>query len=342
MHHTFEMKQSTLIYSLASGYNFYYYNSAERGHVLREREFILHHGKQKRRYYAEILPNDIAEKFCHNHWISLIRKPVDTRNHLWPVDIVKINGEDALVFPYRSELDKFRTINESGGSPNEKLLSNLVEDSNYHMGLDEPKNLRFIKGFLSALCRFEKFCYAYHEFTYCNIYIHEDTNEVMFDFSYSTYPATDFLDGSKVAESRINPDYADVFYYHKTTKTLDLASDYFSVAAILFKLLIGILPYQGCLLEGEYNRTEEDHDSWIKLYHKNPVFIFDPVDKRNEISETLGPDAYLDRWERLGTQLKQMFTDVFTTDNALRKTKDPIFYPPSKWQEALARIIEIL
>ena len=243
-------------------------------------------------------------------------------------------------------LDKFKTINQYRGRPNEKLLSNLVEDSNYHGGLDDAKNLRLIKGLLKALCQFEKFCYAYHEFTFCNIYIHEDTDDVMFDFSYSTYPVTDFFDSCKVAESRINPDYADVSYYHGTTKVLDLASDYFSIATILFKLLIGILPYQGCLLEGEYNRDDEEHHRWIKLYHKNPIYIFDKTnfarieDNPNSISPSDDNDAYRRRWRKLGKVPQQMFYDVFNTDNALRKNKNLVFYPPSKWQEVLAHIIK--
>jgi len=162
---------------------------------------------------------------------------------------------------------------------------------------------------------------------------------VMFDFSFSIQRASSLYDAWHVSPERVAPDFADSYYYNDARKSkMDLASDYYSIAVILFKLLVGKLPYHGKVMEHEPDCGALEHSNWMGVYHKNTYFIFDPEDDTNHIGGETGfanDEAFVDRWNSLPGRTRGMFIDVFRASNVQRSAGNLVFYPPWEWREAL-------
>lgn len=322
-------KEAQYIFSLCSGHNFYIPCGEQEYKIFGKDKVVIEHVKTGEYFYISKFPTNAAEAFDLNAITQLIRKPAARKNHIWPVDIVALeDGEEAqnaLVFPLRS-LPAYNNFSA--------LLTNDM-----NMGWDRPWVQKFSKSFLDACGSFADSGYAYHEFSYGNMFYDKETFEVMFDFSFSAHKADGLFDGRKVPAERITSDFADTFYYTpESAQKMDLASDFYSVAVILFKLLIGRLPYQGAVMEHEPNHTPQEHLNWLKVYHKNPYFIFDENDDINHIGGETGfakDEIFVDRWNNLPERLKQMFCDVFRTENVLRKSENLTFYSPKEFKAAL-------
>jgi hypothetical protein len=278
----------------------------------------LSHARNGRPFYTRPLPGEHQVNFDKEKWVKLIKANPNIENYLWPIDIVELGkNRYALLFPLRDDLGGYESM--------ECMLSNLAFDAHsWNCG----SSVVLCKNLIEAWCRLEDSGYLYHEFSFDNMFCNMD-NDVMFNFSFSTHKGE-----AKVLLNRIHPDYIDVYYYQMKTPKMDKISNYFSMAVILFRLLIGILPYQGRLLEGVHNITKSDHKEWIKKYHQNTIFIFDKDEQVNRISSTSNPEMYEQRWERLSPLARGMFHSVFTTDNALRKNT-PKFYTPHDWKNIL-------
>ncbi len=323
------VKEQQYIFSLCSGHNFYIPRVEQEYKILGKDKTVIEHVKTGEFFYISTFPPDADEAFNLRDRTQLIRKPVARKSHIWPVDIVALeDGEKvqrALVFPLRS-LPAYGNISE--------LLTNDM-----NMGWDLPWVQKFLKSFLDACESFADSGCAYHEFSYSNMFYNKETFEVMFDFSFSSHKSDGLFDRRKVPAERITSDFADTFYYtQEGEQKLDLASDFYSIAVILFKLLIGRLPYQGAVMEHEPNLTPQEHLSWLKVYHRNPYFIFDENDGTNHIGGETGfakDEIFVDRWNGLPERLKQMFCDVFRTENALRKSENLTFYSPKEFKTAL-------
>lgn len=275
---------------------------------------------------AELLKEFDVEK---ERWLNLIRRPVNVKNYLWPVDIVDLSGNSfrkdyALLIPLSVGLGGYESIADS-----------LTNTATVNSDINIESNTALVKNLIDAWCGFDEARYLYHEFSFNNLFCNMD-NEVMFDFSFSVHEYNNLSDGVRVSIGKIHPDYADVYYYQAKSTKMDVISDYFSMAVILFRLLIGRLPYHGRLLEGVHNMTGQEHSDWIRKYHKNPIFIFDENENVNRLSSTTAyPERYEQRWERLTPVVRGMFAAVFKTDNALRQTP-PVFYTPHDWRNALS------
>lgn len=88
-----------------------------------------------------------------------------------------------------------------------------------------------------------------------------------------------------------------------------IETDLHSLAVLLFYLWIWHHPMHGMM---EYRYHCWDLPSKKMVYGKEPVFIFDPVDQRNQLPKD---PAYLiakKRWEYCPTSLKKLFTRAFT------------------------------
>ena len=330
MNYAKRIDSAPVLYSCCSGHNFYFSDDLRQHEVFGKPKRIIQHVKTEERFYVTLFPDDLNTKLELNYWVELIRKPVNLKHYIWPVDVISIPTDNdteryALVFPIRA-LPVFETISA--------LLSNDMQ-----AGWDKPWVKDFTLNLLTAWCHFDDSRYAYHEFSVENMFHQKDKYNVMFDFSFSTQRTDDLYSTRFVNKKRITPDYADSYYYvDERNSLMDLASDYYSIAVILFKLLIGRLPYQGKVMEHEPNSNEGEHKNWLKIYHRNTFFIFDEKDKTNHIGGETGfakDDLYVDRWNELPAHVRHMFHNVFQTANVLRKTDEFIFYPPKQWYDAL-------
>jgi large subunit ribosomal protein L7/L12 len=319
-----------MLYSCCSGYNFYFADNRRPYEVFHKNKNILQHVKTEKYFYSTPFPDDLNNDAELTDWVALIRKPVDLKHYIWPVDVVALYDPSgrpryALVFPIRA-LPVFESISA--------LLANDL-----HAGWQRPWVKKFVENLLEAWCRFDDSRYAYHEFSLDNMFYQKETFATMFDFSFSTQKVASLYDTRPVSKKRITPDYADSYYYVDTRNSLmDLASDYYSIAVILFKLLVGRLPYQGKVMEHEPNANEQEHKNWLRIYHKNTYFIFDQRDETNHIGGETGfakDETFVDRWNELPESVRNMFHNVFQTANVLRTADNLHFYSPHAWRDAL-------
>jgi len=324
-------KSSPILFSCSSGYNFYTHNHSQINIFNKSRNIIRHIKSEELFYYIEF-PTDFSNKIDLDFWIQIIRKPPNMHNFIWPSDIVQLPGSTnkscpfALVFSVKSFSDY----------------------QNFHTIINNESNLdwqniiikKIIRNLLDTFIDFYRLNYAFHEFNINNISYQKNNLNILFDFSFSIQNLKNLYDKVIVNEKQINPDFADSYYYRvERSNYMDLASDYFSIASILFKLMIGRLPYQGSILDDVVNGNEKDHQNWIKTYHKNPIFIFDETDISNHIGDFSHEEIFYGKWMKLPNNIKKMFSEVFATKNVLRKTEKLIFYSPNEWKVALEPIL---
>ena len=310
--------------SILNTYNTYSYDpNRSRLSVLGKSAVKLKHSRNRQLFYTKPFVSNIYKDFDKNQWAKLIKNTVKSSRYLWPADIVEMSpNKYALVLPLRNDLGGYESI--------ECMLSNRTyaqQDWDYQASVMLAKNL------LNAWCKFDDCKYLYHEFSFENMFCNME-NRVMFDFSFSTHNYNNLKNGARVMPNKISPDYTDPYYYNRKSLDNDVISNYFSMSIILFRLLVGVLPYQGRLLEGVHNITKHDHDDWIRWYHQNPIFIFDKNENVNRISSTANPERCEVRWERLPPLIKGMFHTVFTHDNAMR-VKKPVFFTPQDWRSVI-------
>lgn len=324
-----QQERIRFLYSLSSGYNFYELASHEKYTIFGKAKSVIRHIKTGDLFYITEFSGERAKRFNVNSWISLLRKPVDLQHFIWPVDIISWQDnnttEYALVFPLRA-------------MPTFSKLSDVLSDDE-HLGWRQGWVKELVADFLNAWSNFDFSGYAYHEFSEQNMFYHSKTHNVMFDFSFSTHKAKSIYSAQYVSPSNITPEYADSFYYTEDRHSeMDLASDYYSIAVILFKLLIGRLPYQGTVMEHEPDTTPKEHENWLRIYHKNPYFIFDEQDETNRIGGDSGfakDEIFVERWNELPKHVRNMFHNVFQTANVMRTAGLLMFYSPEQWRDAL-------
>lgn len=315
-----------IFFSLHGGYNYYVKSTENKYTFFQKSRSVITHVKTGAQFYVAELPNYLDQELNIDHWIELISSPVDLTHYLWPVDVIRFEYDQAaLVFPLRA-MPVYSSFKEA--------LSNDI-----NLGWDKQWVKALARNFLNAMDGYFKHSYTYHEFSYDNMFYRADNYDVMFDFSLSTHNVNGLFDSHKVSPERIMPDHADSFYYSKERAAhMDLASDYYSIAVILFKLLVGRLPYQGTVMESEPNATALEHESWLKLYHKNTFFIFDANDDTNRIGGDTGfanDEIFVARWMELPEHVRSMFQNVFQYANVMRVSDNLIFYSPREWLSAL-------
>ena len=324
-----QQERNRFLYSLTSGYNFYELASREKYTIFGKAKNVIRHIKTGDLFYITEFSGEQAKQSNAYSWISLICKPVDLKHFIWPVDIISWQDnnttEYALVFPLRA-------------MPTFSKLSDVLSDDE-HLGWRQGWVKELVANFLNAWSNFDSSGYAYHEFSEKNMFYQNDTHDVMFDFSFSTHKAKSIYDTQYIPSDRITPEYADSLYYAEARHSeMDLASDYYSIAVILFKLLIGRLPYQGTVMEHEPDSTPKEHENWLGIYHNNPYFIFDEQDDTNRIGGDSGfakDEVYVERWNALPQHVRNMFHNVFQTANVMRTAGILMFYSPEQWREAL-------
>ena len=317
---------SPVLFSCAGGYSYYFYEP-ETHLVFGKPKKLIRHIKMDELFYITPFPGQLRPENNLEYWISMIQSPANLDNYIWPVDIIALeDGEHyALVFPLRAI------------AVYEPITSALENDANLDW---ENIWVKQIAGnLLDAWERFDVSSYAYHEFSADNMYYQREKYQVLFDFSFSAHKTSGVYDSQSVIAANIMPDYADPYYIAgRSGAAMDRASDYYSMAAILFKFMIGRLPYHGSILDDVPDNSESEHETWLKIYHSNPVFIFDDYDTRNKIGSSIDfahEAVFAQRWERLPTLLRDMFHNTFTGQNALRDADELTYYTPAQWKAAI-------
>ena len=314
--------QKNFIFSVCSGFG--YYNSTEKScTILNKQRIILEHIPSGDLFYVQPVANVTVEEVPV--WIDIIRNPLPFKHFLWPVDMVCLpSGEFALLFSLRAlpSMRPFDSIYKQ-----DRMGNILLEWNQNYFNL--------VRNCLVAWSELYIHGYVYLEFTNTNVFVFEQKSELIFDFSLSVFKNLNGLRTHSM-ESNINLEFVDPAYFlHRSLSSLDQYSDCYSYAAILFKMLIGKLPYEGTIME-PYEKTYLN--DWFEVYGKNATyFIFgddsDP-EKENSIGIFAGDEMYIDRWNRLNERLREMFMTTFQHENVSRSSSNLVFYSPDQWLNA--------
>lgn len=104
------------------------------------------------------------------------------------------------------------------------------------------------------------------------------------------------------------------------TSTPDTYTDYFSMAVLFYRLLVGGYPMDGKKTR-QYllNNNLSVQEAASTIYGSMAVFAFDPKDQSNEIRKLVDPlnpllyEIQTKRWNRLPVEIQQSFIQTFST-----------------------------
>lgn len=260
-------------------------------------------------------------------WKYFVEHPVDVSTMLWPVDVVTFedNSEIGLVFRRRSlsKMEPIKTI----------LYNDFLLD--WH----NEKTQKLIINFLKQCVNMHNNGYLYHCFDLNRIFYNPVDMSVLFDFSLSLSQIDDVVTVEK-ADVGIEflPPWCDI----EADNEMSLIDENYTISAIIFRLMIGRMPYQGRLMDGNGNMmnhlTDTDKDTHIMMfeaYRKNSIFIFDTNDTSNSIGLFTAEEKYIERWNSLPENIKRMFSDALIVKNG-KTTKT---YSSIDWLNALEKLV---
>jgi DNA-binding helix-hairpin-helix protein with protein kinase domain len=114
-------------------------------------------------------------------------------------------------------------------------------------------------------------------------------------------------------------------------KMPDKQTDRFSLAVILFLLFFANHPLEGRLTVKEGDVITELDEK--RFYGTDPVFIFDPIDKRNTPNKLTSANA-IKLWNIVPKYIRDLFTEAFKHDSLHGITPQPL---ETKWLKAFVR-----
>lgn len=281
------------------------------------------------------------------YWNRLIVNPPGSDLFQWPQDAVTVNHVPDIVLPASAS---------DGFVPAARMLANIndhprVRDAQCSALLDKDA-ASFTAGIVDLWERAEECGYILGGLSLEDLwYRQDDPSRVRCEFGYrlpcrigedcrSTIALRTPMPGDDDLETviRLAPtgEYVDPRVWRQADGNggilvLDMESQRFTFTAMLFRLLIGRMPYDGHAITTDWAGNTKDgqqHAQWVHAYQNHPVFIFNPDDDANLIGGPSAPaddEPFVDNWERLPTGAKSAFMDMFGPD-AFRRAHGPGFW----------------
>lgn len=184
-----------------------------------------------------------------------------------------------------------------------------------------PQVQMLVQQILKTIEKVNQTGYIYADFHLSRFFFGEN-HRLFLDFSNLIFPINglwkerngDFQDGEYPIE------FADPVVYQKK-EGIDLNSQNFNLACLLFFLCFGHYPYDGRLLTGYADDSLMSHYVKFRNYIKMPIFIFDPEDSQNELGSFWEEERVIRLWEDLPANLKHLFVTTLRRENAERKNR---------------------
>lgn len=322
--------------SLLSGYNTYFDTEDFTETLTGERAMVLQHTRTKELYYAVSIStpaNLLKNEWFIDKWRKLIEYPCND-NLLWPVDFIRKDigsPQSFLVYEFcpKFQYDSIATLSKKKdflGIENPHIRTIALEFASVFESIEEKNYLLF------GIDDDELFVNSnnYSLMIPINEEISIDKNSEI-PFTEDDY-FSEVIDPYHYANRRKNTQGKDVYVY-------DSISENYAFVSILFRLLIGLYPYEGPVLdEYEYNLSSSENKDWIFKYIQNPVFIFDSEDKSNSIEMYNKNQIHRKRWSQLSGKLREMFTTSLVQDNVMRVSN--ISYSPTQWRLAVEETLK--
>ena len=317
--------------SLLSGYNTYFDTDDYAETLTGEKAKVIQHTRTKELYYATPIStpaNLIKNDWFISKWRKLIEYPCDA-TMLWPVDFIRKELGDIQSYLVYEFCPRFQFERISALSKNKDFLGienpiirsitlefirafESIEDKNYlFFGIDDDELFVNTSDYSLLIPINEE------------ISIKKDSEIVFTEEDYFS----EVVDPYQYANRRKNEQGKELYLY-------DLISENYAFVSMIFRLLIGLYPYEGPTLdEYEYNLSSSENKDWIFKYLQNPVFIFDEEDKSNSIDMYNKNKVHRDRWGKLTNKLREMFSTSLVQSNVMRINH--VLYSPREWHNAI-------
>lgn len=241
---------------------------------------------------------------------NLISKGAPDESFLWPQDLIySTTGEPfGYIMPLRPQ--EYRSIVD--------LMKRKAEPSFYNL-CKAAYNLT--RGYQML----HKAGYSYRDISFGNVFFNPDTGDVLICDNDNVAP-NGGKDGGVYGTPRfMAPEI--VVGKAKPSRNTDL----FSLAVLLFYMFMLNHPLEGKL---EAQIKCMDILAMNKLYGTEPVFIFDPKDKRNRPLRGYQDNALI-YWDLYPKELRDLFTKSFTV--GLKEPGKRV--TENKWLETLANMM---
>lgn len=317
-------------FSAISGYN--YYTVPEE--IPENEAFPALHRKNGILYRAE--PGPVLNKWeaeAQIRWYrSFVLLPAPGNRIEWPVDLLRLRfgeGRAARERLYYVFIHRPRPELE----PIKKFL--YLDKQEEHLDWRSDSVRQTAVSFLRTMADLHDSGYTYNDFNIQRIRRDPATGEI---FLLHTEAVRKIGDNSTRNEA--DPEQIAVEF---APPCEGVDRDLFAVAAILFRLMIGRLPYQGWQIEQNthvfdsnyYDLDREDaYRSYFERYHGSGCFIFDPTDDSNCLSSGIEEDLPRERWKKLPERIRTMFVNALSYTDP-KKQGRMVLYTPQQWLAAL-------
>ena len=335
--------EKKFIYSKLSGFNIYNVNLQDSDDIVISDHLMITdvRAKGEKDYLASVIyMSDEAISDTKAAWFAeIIQNPVSKIFFEWPIDFIEIERSDEFVgcLVYRN--DEYRHL---------KPIKDLLYQPSMSRVLDwrNPFIITVCRDFLTAMSTLHSNGYIYNDFNINNILYNSDTGEVFLKFTHNLrksgsktqYDTVDCLD--------ISPEFAPPFVYKTDVYNgfMSKKTDYYQIAALLFRLMIGRLPYEGrdlmsygTVFDPEFDTDENAHKYYFQHYHQYPHFIFDVTDETNSLSSTSDNDMPRERWNSLPESIRRMFSEVLC-QHAAEHAFSKSLPTPVAWLKAVSSL----
>lgn len=338
-----EKKYTRLVHSKISGYNMYYFPETLSGTM----DTALHIPSDE---LVNVVPLTRFESVTEDvvEWFrDMFMKPMLHEFFEWPVDLVVMEFQPKAASK-KAVVQKSYVpflIFDKRAYPKMVPLKKFLYQSNDNEILDwrRPETFEFCCTILRALDTLDRHGYAYHDFDIERIFYDETTGKILFRYSHQIRKkdGTDELDLVNPNELawKFTPSY--IYDENKFDGILKPDADYYQIAALLFRLMIGKLPYQGkeMISFGEVFNPDVDIDeeTYFSNYHAYPHFIFDPNDATNCLGPSWENDLPKERWEKLPEKMRKMFYHALCQKTAEGYNMEPL-PTPGEWLAELTKL----
>lgn len=327
-------KNMTYIYSRLSGFNIYTLCAQNSDH------FRIRDVREKKEttYYAvpvyrlsEAISNERAAWYA-----DIIRDPIMIDRFEWPIDLVEIEQGDEICGCLVYNIKPHESM---------KPLKELLYQPRMSSILDwrEPFIQRVCSSIASSISALHTDGYVYGSFDMNHILYDPQSGEMYFKFNTCIRRCEGRTEFDLVPSEAPAIEFACPYIYRDDYDGfMTTEIDDYQMTALLFRLMIGRLPYEGrdlmsygSVFDPEFDTDSNAHGYYFRQYHQYPHFIFDERDETNSLSLVSDNDLPRERWAKLPEDIKRMFRAGLCQSAAEHKNEASI-PTPEAWLKVLS------
>lgn len=296
-------KNSEMEFSLLSGYNFY-----KTSHTEEEKTYLGIHVQTNtpvRIMQIGITSTPINRKSVQWHQ-RFIQKVMSQECFEWPIDMIEYQNSEqkyvqCYVFPLKA-YPEFISI--------KNLLYQEKTSKKLDWRNDEIRDI--IRNLLKVFSNLHENGFSYNDFDMNRIFFEPKSRKIFLRYNTNILMVLGGDEKSYIDVQEIAMEFAPSYIYESEKFVGNM--DNYSISSLLFRLMIGRMPYEGKGLTsfGEVFDPIRDtdkhvHEYYFEHYHQYPVFIFAQDDDSNSLGPMSENNLPKERWNALPPPIREMF-----------------------------------